>query len=286
MQDKNNSFAGILILLMFMVGVPAFLIKTVTQESSPKQRVERTSVQSENKGRSLDSSAILASPVMDSAGVFSSSGKQNLGNFLVDLNNRTGIQIAVLVVNSLDGEDIESFSLRHAELFKLGQKGVDNGALFVASMKDHALRIETGYGAEGALTDAKCAQILRNVVVPAFKAGKYEEGITVAVKTMAKILEGDESMVVETGAEKSRKTQDSIPVPIIIFILIWITMLGSALFSSTRRRRNGIFFVPPMGGGHYHSSSHFGGSGGFGSGSGGFGGGGGSFGGGGASSSW
>lgn len=276
MKNKGNSFSGLLLLLFFMVAVPAFLVKEVTDAPS--------------KGRNsgFDGTYEFTSPVVDKSGVFSSRELSEVNGFLSELNRAKGIQIGVLVVNSTRGEDIESFSMRHAEKWQLGQKGVDNGALLVVAVKDHKLRIETGYGTEGVLTDAKCARIIRNVIVPRFKADKYSQGIMEGVKAMASVILSDESMVsVSEGTEEldaERERGGTIPFPVILFIVIWVFMIFSAMVSSTRRRRHGgFFFVPTMGMGiHYHGHS-----GGFWGGShDGFSGGGGSFGGGGASGSW
>ncbi len=284
---QNSSFAGILILLFFMIGVPSFIVKEVTGQPEHKAATVK-SVSSK-----MDSSVPFnfSSPVVDAAGVMSPSSRSDLESFLVSLDAKTGIQIGVLIVSDMDGEDIEFFSMRHAEQWKLGQKGVDNGALLVVAMKEHGVRIETGYGAEGILTDAKCARILRNIIVPAFKSGDYEKGISDGVKTMAAILSQDESMVKRDEISSERRASRSmIPVPVLLFIIVWVVMLFGALTSTVRRSRGGIFFVPlgGFGGGHWddhHGSGGFGGSsGGFGGG--GFSGGGGSFGGGGASSSW
>lgn len=283
-KSNGNDFLGILILIFFMIGIPSFLVKEVTK---PKGKAPVTSGAKVNLGAD-GKTRDLSSPVVDDAGVFSVGGKDSLNRFLVNLNDTKGIQIGVLVVSEMDGEDIESFSMRHAERWALGQKGVDNGALLVVSMKEHAVRIETGYGTEGVLTDAKCARILRNVIVPAFKSGNYEGGIIEGVHYMAAIISEDDSMIVSDGVKSEKKgKENSIPFPVLLFIIIWVLMLFTALTSSVRRRRNGIFFVPMGGFGNHHDhwgSGGFGGGSGFGGG--GFSGGGGGFGGGGASSSW
>ena len=284
MKNKGNSFTGLLLLLFFMVAVPAFLVKEVTDAPS-KGRNSGSVIERKTESSGFDGTYEFTSPVVDKSGVFSSRELSELRDFLSELNRTKGIQIGVLVVNSTRGEDIESFSMRHAEKWQLGQKGVDNGALLVVAVKDHKLRIETGYGTEGVLTDAKCARIIRNVIVPRFKSDSYSQGIMEGVKAMASVILSDESMVSEgTEALEERERGGTIPFPVILFIIIWVFMLFSAMVSSTRRRRHGgFFFVPPMGmGSHYHGHS-----GGFGGGShGGFSGGGGSFGGGGASGSW
>lgn len=284
---QNNSFAGILILLFFMIGVPSFIVKEVTGQPEHKT----AAVGSVSSHEDPSGTFSFSSPVVDAAGVMSPSSRSELESFLVALNATKGIQIGVLIVSDMDGEDIESFSMRHAEQWKLGIKGVDNGALLVVAMKEHGVRIETGYGAEGVLTDAKCARILRNIIVPAFKSGDYEKGISDGVKTMAAIISQDESMVKAEETISERKSRgNTIPVPVVLFIIVWVAMLFGALTSTVRRSRGGIFFVPVGGFGRGHWDDHHG-SGGFGGSSGGFGGGGfsgggGSFGGGGASSSW
>ena len=284
---QNNSFAGILILLFFMIGVPSFIVKEVTGQPEHKTAAVRSVSSHEDPSGTFS----FSSPVVDAAGVMSPSSRSELESFLVALNATKGIQIGVLIVSDMDGEDIESFSMRHAEQWKLGIKGADNGALLVVAMKEHGVRIETGYGAEGVLTDAKCARILRNIIVPAFKSGDYEKGISDGVKTMAAIISQDESMVKAEETISERKSRgNTIPVPVVLFIIVWVAMLFGALTSTVRRSRGGIFFVPVGGFGRSHWDDHHG-SGGFGGSSGGFGGGGfsgggGSFGGGGASSSW
>ncbi|MBQ0040232.1 MAG: TPM domain-containing protein [Treponema sp.] len=289
MARKNNSFAGILILMFFMIGIPSFLIKQFTHEAEPKARTH-----SQIQGRVAGGTSEFITPVMDNAGVLSRNGLEQLNQELVSLNQKTGIQIAVLIVKDMDGEDIESFSLRHAEQWKLGQKGVDNGALLVVAMKEHGVRIETGYGAEGVLTDAKCSRILRNVIVPQFKKGNYEKGIIDGTHGMIAVLTGDESMVTSTGTEEAPvkgQSRGGVPVPVMFFIVIWVMMCILGMTGGRRRRGSNLLFWTLLGMNHGHHHDHWGSSGSFGGGSsgggfGGFSGGGGGFGGGGSSSSW
>lgn len=269
-SGKNgNSSVGFFIFIAFVVFIASVVINAVTKSDSVKK--EKTSV--------IASMSTENGAVIDKAGVFGSSRKQALNQYLKNLNDTKGVQIAVVTVRNLEGQDIESFSLAVAEKLKLGQKGKDNGALLLVSMEDRKMRIETGYGTEGALTDAKCSRIIRNVLTPAFKAEKYEEGIFAAVENMAAAITGDESLVTEGHAEKAVSRKSSSSPAFMIFVLI--VVFGMIFPAFTRRRRGGFipFFIP-FGGGHSHGSSGFGG------GSSGFSGGGGSFGGGGASGSW
>ncbi len=225
--------------------------------------------------------------VIDDAQLLSESEYAELSSYLANLNKSKGVQIAVLTVKTLNGEDIESFSLCHAEKWNLGQKNVDNGALLTVAFEEKAIRIETGYGTEGVLTDAKCARIIRNVIAPAFQSGKYGEGIIEGVKNMAGIITQDESLISEDVENESAKTSvSSIPI-IIILVIFFFFYFRAIIYGITHRGRSrssrGIYRTNN----NFHSSpnSHHT-SGNFSSGGTSFHGGGGHFGGGGASGHW
>lgn len=257
----------------------------------------------------------MEGPVNDRAGVMSESERTELISYLSDVNAQTGVQIAVLTVKSLEGEAIESYSMKVAEKWKLGQADKNNGALLVVAIDDRALRIEVGYGLEPVLTDAKSGLIIRNKIVPWFKSGNYGEGIIDGAKTIAAVATGNAQSGSESGtgdgeaaARSVAATDDSFDVAglvaavffIMLFFILragvasrfarrnayrgsngpgaffWLFLLG-LMSDSNRHNRHGGF-----GGG---SGSGFSG-GGFGGSGGGFSGGGGSFGGGGASGSW
>ena len=282
---RGLSFPWLLVMVFVLVGIPSLFLSAMPEPD------RGSSV------RTLDAEETyeMASPVMDGAGILSSAEKRQIENFLLNLNNTKGVQIAVLSVRTLGGESIESFSLRHAEKFKLGQKGIDNGALLTIALAEHEMRIETGYGTEGALTDALCARIIRNILVPSFRKGEYGQGIYSAVQAMAAVITNDESLVDENArkywsrneqmTDSRREERGSSLVSLVILIFVLWVFIGA--------RRRSIFFWPfffgwphhhHYGGHYYHNyhHDHFDG-GGFG---GGFGGGGGSFGGGGASGRW
>lgn len=240
----------------------------------------------------------MAGPVNDLAGVLDQSESAELTRYLQAVNDQTGVQVAVLTVPSLEGEAIESFSLRVAEKWKLGQADKDNGALLVVSVQDRSLRIETGYGLEGDLTDAKCGLIIRNVIVPLFKQGEYGKGIAEGVKNIVGIATGDAS-IVSSGVREGKAESESGAgggFASIVFIIFFIIIMSAAR-GRNRRHGGGLggFLGPFILGsllgssGRRHGSgwdNHSGGGfGGFGGG-GGFSGGGGGFGGGGASGGW
>src|SRR6476469_8154816 len=108
----------------------------------------------------------LSGRVVDQTGTLTSSDIASLTQMLADLQTRKGSQIAVLIVPTTDGEAIEQFSLRVAEAWKIGRKKIDDGALLVVAKNDRHLRIEVGYGLEGALTDVTTKRIIDEVITP------------------------------------------------------------------------------------------------------------------------
>jgi uncharacterized protein len=107
---------------------------------------------------------------------------------------KTGNQVAVLTLPSLEGEPLETFSHRVATTWKLGRKGADNGVLLLVALRERKVRIEVGYGLEGALTDARSAQIIRNEIVPRFRAGDFPGGIAAGVHAILGSIEGTYQM--------------------------------------------------------------------------------------------
>ncbi|TGK93040.1 TPM domain-containing protein, partial [Leptospira brenneri] len=107
---------------------------------------------------------------------------------LEEHEEKTSNQVAIFVVRSLEGEILEEYSLKVAEEWKLGQKNQDNGILILLSIEDRKVRIEVGYGLEGILTDVYCNRIIRNVMIPHFKSGNYEEGITAGLNQILTTL--------------------------------------------------------------------------------------------------
>ena len=108
-----------------------------------------------------------------------------------DLERRKGSQVAVLLVPTTAPETVEQYALRVAETWKLGRKGVDDGVLLVVAKDDRALRIEVGYGLEGALNDAISKRIVSDVIVPRFKAGDFAGGVTAGMDAIVGIIDGE-----------------------------------------------------------------------------------------------
>ncbi|WP_246838568.1 TPM domain-containing protein [Leptospira levettii] len=110
---------------------------------------------------------------------------------LSDHEKKTSNQIVVFVTPSLEGENLEEYSLKVAETWKLGQKGKDNGVLLFVALEDRKLRIEVGYGLEGVLTDVLCHHIIENEIKPSFKKGEFDIGIQNGVNAIMKTIEGE-----------------------------------------------------------------------------------------------
>ena len=144
----------------------------------------------------------LTGRVTDNAGILSRETIRSLTDSLKAHEDRTGNQIAVLTVPTLNGEVIEDYAVRVLREWKLGQKDRDNGILIVVVPNDHRMRIEVGYGLEGTLTDGTAGQIIRTVMTPKFKNGDYNGGITDGAMAVMHLLEGGRLPEPEGGPEK------------------------------------------------------------------------------------
>jgi uncharacterized protein len=129
--------------------------------------------------------------VVDQTGTLSAADTASLTQTLMDLETRKGSQVAVLIVPTTDGEAIEQYALRVAEAWKIGRKKVDDGALLVIAKNDRRLRIEVGYGLEGALTDATTKRIIDEDITPKFKTGDFGGGVAAGVDKMVRIVNGE-----------------------------------------------------------------------------------------------
>ncbi len=133
----------------------------------------------------------LSGRVVDQTGTLSGDDTAALTQKLKDLETRKGSQIAVLIVPTTEPESIEQFSIRVAEAWKIGRKKVDDGALLVVAKNDRRLRIEVGYGLEGALTDATARRIIDEDITPKFKSGDFAGGISAGVDRMIRVIDGE-----------------------------------------------------------------------------------------------
>ena len=227
----------------------------------------------------------------DYAGLLGPADRDRLERVLAERERATGAQMAIAIFRSLEGENLEDFSIRLAQRWRIGHKGLDNGAILVVFVHDRKLRLEVGYGLEPVVTDAVAAQIIGEVIAPRFREGHYAAGLEGAAHAVFDRVEGRAPPGRPGGRRVSPGTFTAwgFVGVFLIFAVVALFLLREARSMQRFARRNVYsagrggwstpVIVPPAWWGR-------GGGGGGGFDSGGFSGGGGSFGGGGASGSW
>jgi uncharacterized protein len=257
----------------------------------------------------------LTARVTDLTGTLTREQQAGLERMLQEFEARKGSQLAMLMVPTTAPEAIEQYALRVAEQWKIGRKKVDDGAILVVAKDDRALRIEVGYGLEGALNDATANRIIRELIVPRFREGDFYGGINAGLDRMMRVIDGEPLPApAKSAAGAQGETFQMLPVLLILALVagsILRALLGRFLGAAATGGAVGFvawilagamamallagavaFFFTLMGGGArrlgglpgMYGGGGFGRGGGFGGG--GFRGGGGGFGGGGASGRW
>ena len=225
----------------------------------------------------------LTGRIVDQANIIPRETRQALETKLADLEARSGIQLVVATVMSLDGQEIEPYANELFRHWQLGEKAKNNGVLLLVAPKERRVRIEVGYGLEGTLTDALSAVIIANAIAPRFKAGDFGGGIARGVDDIITVLTTDASewqkrpsLRLDSG-ERARPANWLFLVGFGVFIVLLIVSrtFRSIVFAALLART-----VGSPGGGGFSGGGFSRGSGG------GFSGGGGSSGGGGASGRW
>jgi len=133
----------------------------------------------------------LTGRVVDQTGTLSASDIASLEQTLAAFEKEKGSQVAVLMVSTTEPEAIEQYSIRVVDAWKLGRKKIDDGALLLIAKDDRAMRIEVGYGLEGALNDAVCKRIISEIITPYFKSGDFAAGIAKGVHAMLGVISGE-----------------------------------------------------------------------------------------------
>ncbi len=229
----------------------------------------------------------LTGPVVDEAGLLDRQWAERLSSLSRAARAEqggSGVQLQYLLVRSLEGEAIESFSMRVAERWQIGSRGRDNGVLVVVARDDRRMRIEVGGGIEGGLTDVQSGRIIRNTMAPAFREGRFGEGLYDAGRQILAAL-GSLPEGVQSAPEAGPRR---IPIPIVGWLIglllaggtpLVLLLVVAAIVLHVLFGRGGGY----RGGGGWGRGGGWGGGGG---GGGGWSGGGGGFSGGGASGSW
>jgi uncharacterized protein len=264
----------------------------------------------------------LTGRVVDLTGTLTPSDIRGLDATLEAFEQQKGSQVAVLMVPTTHPEEIEQYSIRVAEKWKLGRKKVDDGAILLVAKDDRTMRIEVGYGLEGVLTDAMSKRIISDIITPYFKQGDFAGGIRAGVEAMIKLIDGESlPPPVRHPEQTGRQKGGGFGVGLLVLAffvsgatramfgrvrggfltggavgLLGSFILGSVVLGIGAGLLALLFTLLGGGGGGYRGGRRgYGGFGGFGGGGfggggfgsgGGFSGGGGSFGGGGASGRW
>jgi uncharacterized protein len=255
----------------------------------------------------------LTARVIDQTGTLSTTEQSALEARLAALEQRKGSQIAVLLVPTTSPEALEQYSLRVVEAWKLGRKDVDDGVLVLVAKDDRAVRIEVGYGLEGAIPDATGKRVIDEYILPRFRAGDYPGGISAGVDRLIGLVDGEALPEPQATRAPNGGLENILPIVFVIALVLgsvlrralgqlpgaaatgavaggvtWVLagVLGLSLFMAVVGFVLGLM-AGGSGGWASHRRGGFGGGlgGGFGGG-GGFRGGGGGFGGGGASGRW
>jgi len=224
----------------------------------------------------------------DYAGLVDAAEAQRLDAKLRHFAQETSTQVVVAVFPSLPSDSLEDFTVRAAQAWGAGRKDWDNGAVFFVFVKERRMRIETGYGLEGALPDILAARILDERVRPLFRAGRWTDGLEAGIDGIIEATRGEYKAPPDERRARS-PALGLVIVLVFLILLVWLGSHGAAAFPAGRTySRRGRYRDSSRWGGGYWGGGGWGGGGGggWGGGGGGFSGGGGSFGGGGASSSW
>lgn len=167
----------------------------------------------------------LRGHVNDYAGLLSPATAQKLEAALTDFERSDSTQIVVLTIPTLAGENLEEYSIKVAENWKIGQKKLDNGAILLIAKQEHKVRIEVGRGLEGKLTDLVSGRIIRGEIAPRFRAGDYDGGIVAGVAAIMAVVKG-EYAAQPRDLRQSRKSVQPI-FTLIIFLGVACVFLGA-----------------------------------------------------------
>jgi uncharacterized protein len=186
-------------------------------------------------GADLQQIPPLTARVTDTTGTLDAAQKQTLETSLAALEQRKGAQLAVLMVPSVKPEEIEQYSIRVVDSWKLGRKSVDDGVLLIVAKDDHRVRIEVGRGLEGAIPDAANARIIREYITPKFRAGDFFGGIVDATDALTKLIDGEPLPPPLAEDRRTRGTSDVFnTITTVLFIAIWLRAMFGGLPAAPR----------------------------------------------------
>lgn len=159
--------------------------------------------------------------VTDLTGTLTAEQQASLDEKLTAYQKRKGTQVALLILPSTQPEDIAQFGVRLAEAWKIGRKGIDDGAILIVAKDDRAMRIEVQYGLEGALTDVTSSRIINDTIAPLFKQGDYFGGVNAGLDQMLKVIDGEP--LPEPDHAWQRDGTPSLPWPLLVFLGVMVS---------------------------------------------------------------
>ena len=192
----------------------------------------------------------LTARVTDLTGTLSGEAVTRIESKLANLEARKGSQIAVLIVPSTQPEEIEQFGIRVEDAWKLGRKGVSDGAYLIVAKNDRRVRIEVGYGLEGALPDAIANRIISEAITPRFKTGDYDGGVEAGVDQMIAVVNG------EPLPEPDKKWEHRSDMGHLLPLLLVVVFVGSGVLRAVFGRLFGSVATGGLAGGLAWLLSH------------------------------
>jgi uncharacterized protein len=224
--------------------------------------------------------------VNDYAGLLSPAERDRLEARLAEGERKTGAQVVVAIFRALEGESLEDYSIRLAEQWRIGHKGLDNGVIVLVFLQERRVRMEVGYGLEGVIPDAVAGTLIRETLAPQFRAERYAAGIEAVSDALYARIAGEAP---PPGA-RGRPSTGARPLPLstVLLLVLIVGVIGVSVLSALRNSSRRSYTAGGRRGWHGPPPIFYGGGrgGGWSRGGGGFSGGGGGFGGGGASGSW
>lgn len=195
--------------------------------------------------------------VNDFAGVMSAEDHSATERLLIELENKTGVQVAVVSLKSMEGGQIDDFATRLFERWGVGQKGKDNGMLLLAAIEDRKVRVEVGYGLEGVLSDAATGRLIDQYIVPSFRTGDYSGGLRRGAEALASVAASSLGVELTGVASPDQDTQSSNTrrggiFQVILFVIVMFAVIRHPWL---------LLFLLSNGGGSSRGGGGFGGGG-------------------------
>ena len=184
--------------------------------------------------------------VSDFAGILSEDTRAQISGLIDDVKRSTGAEIAVVTVSSLDGMTVEEYAVRLFEKWGIGTKEEDNGVLFLVAPNERKVRIEVGYGLEPVITDGRAGEIIRETILPFFRADDYDQGILQGSRQIAALIT-DTEFVPSAPIPRPQLQQDVAPLPlkigVMLFFALFIALGFMALGYALRQKGKGFFLI-------------------------------------------